>query len=89
MPAEQTTNDSFLHLETHAMQPVLNLPSFAEYGWEVHDTGNVLVKWMTIAPAPDLPFEFFNGKCQKDCDIKRCSCVKAELNCSDLCECLG
>ena len=34
----------------HAVQPVLNLPSFCEYGWEVDDVGNVLVKWMTIAP---------------------------------------
>ena len=38
----------------HAVQPVLNLPSFCEYGWEVDDVGNVLVKWMTIAPCSQI-----------------------------------
>ena len=73
----------------HAVQPVLNLPSFCEYGWEVDDVGNVLVKWMTIAPAPESLLEFVNCKCQKGCETKRCSCVKAELKCSDLCKCVG
>ena len=54
----------------HAEQPVLNLPSFCEYGWEVDDVGNVLVKWMTTAPAPDTLLEFVNCKCQKGCETK-------------------
>jgi hypothetical protein len=73
----------------HAVQPVLNQPSFCEYGWEVDDVGNILVKWMTIAAAPESLLEFVNCKCQKGCETKRCSCVKAELKCSDLCKCVG
>ena len=71
----------------HAVQPVLNLPSFRDYGWEVDDTGNVLVNWMTLAPAPESLLQFVNCKCRKGCGNKMCSCVKAELKCSDLCKC--
>lgn len=73
----------------HATQPVLNLPNFCDYGWTVDDDGNVSIKWMTLAPAPDSILEFVNCKCKKGCETNRCSCLKAAMKCSDLCKCIG
>ena len=73
----------------HAMQSMLNLPNFCNHGWKVDDDGNVSIKWMTLAPAPDSILEFVNCKCKKGCENNRCSCVKAAMKCSDLCKCIG
>ena len=73
----------------HAAQPVLNLPSFREHGWKVDEDGNVLVNWLTIAPAPESLLELVHCKCRKGCENNRCSCVKAGLNCSELCKCVN
>ena len=73
----------------HAPHPVLDLPSFLQHGWEVDRYGNVCISWMTIGPAPESLLEFVNCKCQKGCENKRCSCVKKDLKCSELCKCTG
>lgn len=72
----------------HAMQPMLHLPSFYNHGWKLDGEGNVAVDWMTIPAAPDSILEFVNCKCTKGCENRRCSCVKASLKCSDLCQCI-
>ena len=77
------------HIWRHTAQPVLNLSSFREHGWKVDEDGNVLVNWLTIAPAPESLLKLVNCKCRKGCENNRCSCVKAGLNCSQLCKCLG
>lgn len=49
----------------HAMQPVLNMPTFYNHGWKVDDEGNIAVEWMTIPAAPDSILEFVHCKCAK------------------------
>jgi hypothetical protein len=72
----------------HAMQPVLNMPTFYNHGWKVDDEGNIAVEWMTIPAAPDSILEFVHCKCAKGCENRRCSCLRASLKCSDLCQCI-
>ena len=67
----------------HALQPILNLPTFYNHGWKMDDQGKVAVEWMTIPAAPDSILEFVHYKCTKGCENRRCSCVKASLKCSD------
>ena len=71
----------------HALQPILNLPKFYNHGWKIDDEGKVAVEWMTIPAAPDSILEFVHCKCTKGCESRRCSCVKASLKCSELCQC--
>ena len=71
----------------HALQPILNLPTFYNQGWKIDDQGKVVVEWMTIPAAPSSILEFVHSKCTKDCENRWCSCVKASLKCSDLCQC--
>ena len=71
----------------HATQTTLNIPSFCSHGWKLDEEGNVVIDWMTIPTAPDPVLEFVNCRCNKGCDSRRCSCVKASLKCSDLCAC--
>ena len=73
----------------HALQPILNLPTFYNHGWRLDDKGNVAVEWMTIPAAPDSVLEFVHCKCSKGCENRRCSCIKASLKCSELCKCTG
>ena len=48
--------------------------------------GKVAVEWMTIPAALDSILKFVHCKCTKGCQNRRCSCVKASLKCSDLCQ---
>ncbi|XP_028411728.1 uncharacterized protein LOC114534481 [Dendronephthya gigantea] len=71
----------------HATQPMLHLPTFYNHGWKVDGEGNVEIAWMTIPAAPDSILEFVNCKCTKGCENRRCSCLKASLKCTDVCQC--
>ena len=42
---------------------------------------------MTIPPAPDSILKFIHCNCNTGCGTKRCSCVKAGLDCTELCKC--
>jgi hypothetical protein len=35
-----------------------------------------------------LILELVNCKCKKGCESRRCSCFKASLKCTDLCQCI-
>ena len=71
----------------HAHIAFLYLPSFTEHGWLVID-GNVVIDWMNKPIAPDSVLNFIKCKCTTGCKNNRCSCVKALLNCTDLCGCV-
>ena len=73
----------------HAHRPMLHVPSFYNHGWKREGEGSVAVDWMTIPAAPESVLEFVNCKCKSGCENKRCSCIKASLKCSDLCQCVG
>ena len=38
-------------------------------------------------PAPDSILEYVSCKCKKGCQTRRCSCHKANLKCTELCQC--
>ena len=66
--------------------PILNAPSPVGYGWSI--VGDTLeITWGTQGSAPDSILEFVSCKCKKGCQTKRCSCHKANLKCTELCQC--
>ena len=42
---------------------------------------------MTIPPAPDSILEFIHCNCNTSCGTKRCPCLIAGLDCTELCKC--
>ena len=45
------------------------------------------IKWGTMESAPDSILEYVMCRCKKGCNTKRCSCKKADLQCTELCQC--
>ena len=43
----------------------------------------------TQLPAPESVLHLVKCGCKKRCRSGRCSCRKAGLNCSDICDCTG
>ncbi len=73
-------------IRKHATSPVLASPSPVGYGWKLE--GDLLeIVWGTQEPAPESMLEYVNCKCKKGCKTKRCSCQKANLKCTELCQC--
>jgi hypothetical protein len=64
-----------------------NLPSPSEWGWtKVNTTWQPL--WTTLPEASKSCNELLHCGCQKGCQ-KNCKCSKADLKCTELCECGG
>jgi hypothetical protein len=57
-----------------------------EYGWSLDSAGNYKAIMTTENPAPIAIIELIKCGCKKGC-VGRCSCVKNEINCSELCAC--
>ena len=72
----------------HATNAMMNAPTFSGHGWEIDDLGHMHVTWMTLPPAPDSVLDFVNCRCKTSCINNRCSCKKANLKCSKLCNCI-
>jgi hypothetical protein len=70
-----------------ATNSMMDAPSFSGHGWEIDNIGHVHITWMTLPPAPDSVLDFVNCKCKTGCINNRCSCKKANLKCSELCNC--
>ena len=67
--------------------PEQQLPSPETFGWRLDGD-----KWVpvmtTLTPAPDAVVQLVRCGCTKSkCSSNRCSCRKANLNCTDLCSC--
>ena len=62
------------------------IPSPIGNGWRLSN-GELEVVWMTRPPAPDSLLDCVNCKCKTGCQTQRCSCNKANLNCTELCSC--
>jgi hypothetical protein len=56
------------------------------HDWYI-ENGQLCIKWMTLPVAPDSVLEIVNCSCKTGCKSNRCSCKKANLNCTDLCKC--
>ena len=66
-------------------QPVIPPPS--EWGWE-RVGSSWKPKWTTLSQAKDSCYELIHCSCKKGCK-GRCKCVKANLECTGLCNCGG
>ena len=65
----------------------MNVPSPHGHGWTIAD-GELSITWMTRQPAPSVLVECISCACKvKKCVKGRCSCLAAELPCTDLCKC--
>ena len=67
--------------------PDPQLPSPQNFGWKLEDN-----EWLpvmtTLPPAPKAVIQLVKCDCVKDrCSNNRCQCRKANLNCTDLCNC--
>ena len=67
--------------------PQPQLPSPDNFGWKLEDN-----KWLpvmtTLPPAPEAVIQLVKCSCAKEkCSTNRCQCRKANLNCTDLCNC--
>ena len=40
-----------------------------------------------MKPVPDHLLEFVNCGCTSGCDLNRCGCKRANLQCTELCKC--
>jgi hypothetical protein len=68
-----------------SLLPQMNVPSPAGNGWILD--GEYKIVWMTLPPAPDSLLEIVKCTCKTGCNTQRCSCLKAQLKCGDLCSC--
>ena len=66
-------------------QPVI--PSPSAWGWEKDGT-SWKPKWTTLPQAKDTCYELIHCGCKKGCR-GRCKCLKANLDCTGLCNCGG
>ena len=51
------------------------------------DNTQMLHEYMLKQAVPETMVQLVRCKCKKSCDTKRCSCRKANLNCTDACLC--
>ena len=89
-----TANALFQHCQRAVFQgsiwatahdPSIEEPDPCLYGWRKTDWMFKPV-WMTIPEASHVCREFIKCSCQKGCSVL-CTCIKAQLSCTDLCKC--
>ena len=54
-------------------------------GWTLSEEGELLITWMTGAPAPEVVLEFLSCKCKKSCKLPTCHCMVNGLRCTQAC----
>ena len=65
------------------LQRRMSMPSPAGHGWHM-ENGELKITWMTQPPAPESIRVVVNCGCKNGkCDNRRCSCVDAQLACTD------
>ena len=76
------------HIWAQAVIPQPEIPSPADWGWTLSETGKWDVCWTTLPEASSACRELLKCGCKKGCK-KNCTCVKAMLQCTALCYCGG
>ena len=67
----------------------ISVPTPVGRRWEVSkDDGKLTFTWMTLPVAPKSVLQHVQCSCQKTrCSTSACSCGKASLPCTELCQC--
>ena len=69
-----------------ALQADQEAPSPLECnGWVLGGNGELIINWMSTAPAPDIVLQFLSCKCKKSCKLPKCQCMVNGLQCTDAC----
>ena len=77
------------HIWGQALTGKPQVPSPGSWGWEkVTDDSLWTPCWTTLPEASKACEELIKCGCKKSCS-QRCSCVKANLKCTELCFCSG
>lgn len=69
------------------LSPTIDAPDFCNHGWQVDESGDVRVKWLSCLPAMDNILESASCNCKTGCKNRRCKCKKEDLTCTELCGC--
>ena len=56
-------------------------PPQNNHGWTIGHDGQLDIKWMTGAPAPQVIMEFLSCKCLRKCQLPECECMSNDLKC--------
>ena len=75
------------HVWGQALEPMQELPSLAEWGWQQSSEG-WSPKWITLAEASKACSELISCGCNRACSGLS-KCTKANLPCTALCYCAG
>ena len=70
------------------LEAKMAIPAPTQHGWRIVD-GQLQAVWMTRPPAPDAVLECVHCGCKTGCRNQRCSCIKANMRCTDICTCVG
>lgn len=90
-----TQDELNLHLERanyqaaiwrRATESIISPPSPDKHGWSI-DQGQINIKWMSQDPAPANILNTIYCSCKTGCSTTRCSCMRTELRCTDVCRC--
>ena len=69
------------------LEQFISAPDPVDHGWKM-DNGNLVIDWMKLPPAPPSVLQNVHCKCKTTkCNAGVCGCLKAELPCTDLCQC--
>ena len=67
-------------LESHP-----DIPSPVGFGWDQNDSGDFIIKWNTVNPAPDEVLDMMFCSCPRKCIAGSCPCIDNSLCCTDAC----
>ena len=67
-------------LESHP-----DIPSPVGFGWDQNDSGDFIIKWNTVNPAPDEVLDMMFCSCLRKCIAGSCPCVDNAMHCTDAC----
>ena len=75
------------------LSSTISAPPPIGQGWKADPSSNppsLTIEWMTAPPAPACFVQLVRCACKKNkCDSNRCSCKRADMPCTDLCQCSG
>ena len=72
---------------TTSRQPAPNIPKPEDWGWIKPDDSPLQPVWMTLPEAATACKELIKCHCKSNKGCVTCSCNKAGLPCTDLCQC--
>ncbi|CAG9825679.1 unnamed protein product [Phaedon cochleariae] len=62
------------------------IPEPEDHGWNLEKDGQLSIKWMRGAPAPEAVLELLSCSCSKLCRLPSCTCMVNQLKCTDACK---